>query len=118
MTRPTDYLLIDISNSFTKLAFSSRKRMSQPERIATEKFNARYLRDVLRGRKIDRLVVCSVVPKKNREIKKVAGKTKVLWINARANLGVGIDYPSPGSIGADRLANAAAVTALYGCPAI
>ena len=34
------------------------------------------------------------------------------------NLGVGIDYPAPKTIGADRLANAVAVTALYGCPAI
>jgi type III pantothenate kinase len=33
-------------------------------------------------------------------------------------LGVEIDYPKPQSIGADRLANAAAVTALYGFPAI
>ena len=33
-------------------------------------------------------------------------------------MGVEIDYPKPQSIGADRLANAAAVTALYGCPAI
>ncbi len=33
-------------------------------------------------------------------------------------LGVGIDYPAPRSIGADRLANAAAVAQLYGYPAI
>jgi len=36
----------------------------------------------------------------------------VLWLNPRLKLGVGIDYPKPKSIGADRLANAAAVTAL------
>ncbi len=33
-------------------------------------------------------------------------------------MGVGIDYPKPGTIGADRLANAAAAVALYGPPAI
>src|SRR5438094_9315674 len=64
------------------------------------------------------LVVSSVVPKKNRVIEQVARKTKVLWLTPRLKLGVGIDYPKPQSIGADRLANAAAVTALYGCPAI
>ena len=63
-------------------------------------------------------VVSSVVPKKNRVVKRAAGKTKVLWLNPRLNLGVGIDYPAPKTIGADRLANAAAVAALYGCPAI
>lgn len=46
------------------------------------------------------------------------GKTKVLWLDWKLKLGVEIDYPKPRSIGADRLANAAAVTALYGCPAI
>ena len=63
-------------------------------------------------------VVSSVVPKKNRLVQQAAEKTKVLWLNPRLKLGVGIDYPKPKSIGADRLANAAAVTALYGYPAI
>jgi len=31
---------------------------------------------------------------------------------------VGIDYPKPRSIGADRLANAAAAAELYGFPAV
>jgi type III pantothenate kinase len=63
-------------------------------------------------------VVSSVVPKKNRAIRRAAGKTRVLWLNSRLKLGVGISYPAPKTIGADRLANAAAVAALYGCPAI
>ena len=118
MTRATRYLLIDLSNSFTKLAFSSRQRIARPLRIATPKLNAAFLARVLRKRKIDMLVVCSVVPPKNREIKKAAAKAKILWLSPRVKLGVGIDYPNPKSIGADRLANAAAVAALYGVPAI
>ena len=43
---------------------------------------------------------------------------QVLWLNWKLKLGVTIDYPNPQSIGADRLANAAAVAELYGCPAI
>ena len=39
-------------------------------------------------------------------------------MNPQLDLGVGIDYPAPQSIGADRLANAAAVAQLYGYPAI
>ena len=42
----------------------------------------------------------------------------MLYVGPRVKLGVGIDYPSPQTIGADRLANAAAVAGLYGCPAI
>jgi type III pantothenate kinase len=118
MTRATTYLLIDISNSFTKLALASRKRIARPSRIATNKFTAAYLRGFIKHRKIDMFVVCSVVPKKNREVKSAARKTQILWLGPHVKLGVGIKYPSPKTIGADRLANAAAVAALYGAPAI
>src|SRR5947207_8283168 len=47
-----------------------------------------------------------------------AGSSRLLFLNTRLDLGVGIDYPAPRSIGADRLANAAAVVQLYGYPAI
>jgi len=118
MTRATTYLLIDISNSFTKLALASRKRIARPSRIATNKLTAAYLRGFIKRRKIDMFVVCSVVPKKNREVKSAARKTQILWLGPHVKLGVGIKYPSPQTIGADRLANAAAVAALYGAPAI
>jgi type III pantothenate kinase len=118
MTRATNYLLIDISNSFTKLSFASKTQIARSRRIPTVEFNASFLRRVLRERKVDRLVVCSVVPKKNREVSAAAGRTKILWLSARLRLGVGINYPAPATIGADRLANAAAVAVLYGAPAI
>jgi type III pantothenate kinase len=122
----TNYLLIDISNSFTKLAFATRRRISKPKRIETQKFTAAVLQGVLRNhnsdgrreRTVDMLVVCSVVPKKNGVVRHAAKRSRILWLTPRAKLGVGIDYPNPKTIGADRLANAAAVTALYGCPAI
>ena len=116
--RAVSYLLIDISNSFTKLAFASAKKISGRKRITTPELSAKFLRQFVKGREIDLLVACSVVPRKNREIKKIAAKKKTLWLDSQTKLGVGIDYPRPNSIGADRLANAAAVTALYGYPAI
>src|SRR5204863_4152504 len=132
MRRASKYLLIDISNSFAKLAFASSARTGRSQRIATEKFNSTFLRDIIKrglsadsqGRsrrlanKIDIIVVASVVPRKNREVRKAAGKSKLLWLGPQLKLGVGIDYPKPQSIGADRLANAAAVAELYGWPAI
>ena len=113
-----NYLLIDISNSFTKLAFANRRRISKPTRIRTEKLTAASLRRVFRQHKIDIVVVSSVVPKKNTVVRAAAKRSKVLWLTPRIKLGVGIDYPKPKEIGADRLANAVAVTAFYGCPAI
>ena len=118
MARAANFLLIDISNSFTKLAFGTRRRISKPSKIPTENFSASLLQQSLRGRKVDNFVVCSVVPKKNALIRAAAKGSRILWLTPRLKLGVGIDYPNPKTIGADRLANAAAVTALYGSPAI
>ena len=73
----------------------------------------------LRERNVRKLVVSSVVPAKNSVISRAARKkAKVIWLDWKLKLGVGIDYPKPQSIGADRLANAAAVAKLYGFPAI
>lgn len=113
-----DYLLIDISNSFTKLALATPKRIGQTTRIETKKFSAAFLKRSFQPRQIETIVVCSVVPKKNRIIQTVGKRSRILWLTPGIKLGVGIDYPNPKSIGADRLANAAAVAALYGCPAI
>ena len=113
-----NYLLIDVSNSFTKLAFATGRRISQPTRVPTEKFTTTSLRRFLKRRKIDIVAVCSVVPKKSAAIRQVAKRSRILWITPQIKLGVGVDYPNPKTIGADRLANAAAVAALYGSPAI
>ncbi|MEP7013872.1 MAG: type III pantothenate kinase [Verrucomicrobiota bacterium] len=118
MGRAANYLLIDISNSFTKLAFASPVKIGRPIRVATDNLTSAYLRRLRRDRNIEMFVVSSVVPKKNKAVKAAAGKTRVLWLNSRVKLGVGIDYSAPKTIGADRLANAAAVAALYGWPAI
>jgi type III pantothenate kinase len=112
------YLLIDISNSFTKLAFASPLQLSRTRRIATGEFTAAYLRRVLDERTVNTIVVSSVVPDRNRAIRSAARGIRLLWLNAKINLGVGVEYPAPETIGADRLANAAAVAVLYGCPAI
>jgi type III pantothenate kinase len=113
-----NYLLIDVSNSFTKLALASPKRILRPRRIATKKLTTAFVRRFFIKRKIDMLVVSSVVPKKNRAIAAARRGTRTIWLKPGVQIGVGIDYPNPKTIGADRLANAAAVAALSGCPAI
>jgi type III pantothenate kinase len=118
MARASRYLLIDISNSFTKLAFATRARLGRPTQIATAKFNVAFLRRFIKRRQIYKFVVSSVVPKKSRIVEQAAASAKVLWLTPTLKLGVGVDYPKPQTIGADRLANAAAVCALYGFPAI
>ncbi len=116
--RLTDYLLVDVSNSFTKIAFASTEKLGATQRIPTPDLEVDSLGKILRARAVKRIVVCSVVPKKDALIRKAAGKTPVTFVTAKSSLGVGVDYPDPRTIGADRLANAAAVAALYGCPAV
>jgi type III pantothenate kinase len=119
VARGADYLLIDVSNSYAKFAFASRRRILAPARIATKKFSSSVVAELLRQEKVRKVVVSSVVPAKNPAISKAAkGRSRVLWLDWKLNLGVGIDYPKPQSIGADRLANAAAVAELYGSPAV
>src|SRR5205085_5407139 len=114
VARRTDYLLIDVSNSYAKFAFSSTKRDSTPARIETNKLSTRVIAAFLRRRDVRLVVVSSVVPAKNDAISNAAKKRgEMLWLDWKLNLGVEIDYPNPQSIGADRLANAAAVARIY-----
>jgi type III pantothenate kinase len=116
--RTADYLLVDISNSYTKLAFATKRRLAKPLRHPTNELTVTVLRRILRGRSAKTIVVSSVVPQKNKVIAAAAGSSRVLFLSPQLDLGVGIDYPAPRSIGADRLANAVAVAQLYGYPAI
>jgi type III pantothenate kinase len=116
--RATDYLLVDISNSYTKLAFATTKRLAKPMRYPTHDLTVAVLRRILGDRSVETIVVSSVVPRKNKVIVAAAGSVRLLFLSPQLDLGVGIDYPAPRSIGADRLANAAAVAQLYGYPAI
>jgi type III pantothenate kinase len=116
--RVTDFLLIDVSNSFTKIASASRDKLGAVTRIPTPQLNTVLMHRLLKNREAKAIVVSSVVPIKSREIKKAAGKRKTIWLTPRVRMNVRIDYPQPRTIGADRLANAVAVTELYGTPAI
>jgi type III pantothenate kinase len=116
--KPAAYLLIDVSNSFTKLAFSSPNRIGKTHRIPTRDLTVAYLRRLLKQRDAETVVISSVVPRRNPIIKSAARPRRTLWLSAKVNIGVGVEYPRPATIGADRLANAAAVAVIYGCPAI
>ena len=116
--RQTEYLLVDISNSYVKAAFATRDRIEKPTRHPTAQLTATAVRRMMRGRRVETIVISSVVPQRNKAIRAAAGSARTLFLNPKLDLGVGIDYPAPRSIGADRLANAAAVAQLYGYPAI
>jgi type III pantothenate kinase len=87
-------------------------------------FNAqaeKALRGLLRQHRPEAVTFCSVVPRATRQVRKA---TKRLWAIAALELtsqtvrGLGIDYPKPKTIGADRLANALAASHHYGAPVV
>ena len=101
-----------------KLAPATTKKIGKSIRIPTSDLTIAAMRRILRRQEPRTIVVSSVVPKKNAAIKAAAGTARLLFLSPKLDLGVGIDYPQPRSIGADRLANAVAVAHLYGTPAI
>jgi type III pantothenate kinase len=116
----TQYLLIDISNSFTKFATASPAGLDRVSRVPTAGLTQRSFSRMARPGQ--RIVLSSVVPAKGRlalrAFAKQAALGHLLTVSSRLKLGAGIDYPRPATIGADRLANAAAVRHLYGAPAV
>ena len=113
-----DFLLIDNSNSFTKFALSTRKEVGPSRKLATRTITPDALKNVLVGWQWETVVLCSVVPEAGERLVEYFDPRPVLRVTAKLKLGVGIDYPKPATIGADRLANAAAAWARFGGPVI
>jgi type III pantothenate kinase len=114
-----DFLLIDNSNSFTKLSLASRSELiGTPKRLSTRELTSEALKQALKGWEWQRTILSSVVPSKGDLIAETLAPTPVLNISAKTKLGIAIDYPDPKTIGADRLANAAAAIALFKPPLV
>ena len=121
MSSTPHYLLIDISNSMTKIAPSGVAEIeADPILIPTAEITEEVLGE-LPWKPRDgacAVILSSVVPEKSKVIGTVFGEDCVLSVSSSIELGIGIDYPSPETIGADRLANAAATVCYYGAPAV
>jgi len=113
-----EFLLIDNSNSFTKFALSSREKLGPIRRHATADLEIGAVHRMIRGWHFEKVIVSSVVPVKGALITRALNEWPIVEVGARTKLGVGIDYPKPSRIGADRLANAAAAVPFYGAPTV
>jgi len=121
MPSPHPYLLIDISNSMTKIAPADAEGLgAEPLTVPTAELDLELLRalpwEAPEGG--FEVVLSSVVPERDATVGLAFGDAKVLKISPELELGVRIDYPEPQSIGADRLANAAAAVFFYGAPVL
>jgi type III pantothenate kinase len=116
--RSGPYLLIDNSNSYTKLAVATRERVGSVRKVRTSELTTAALRQAIRGWSFEKVILASVVPKKGAVIEAALGGRDLLRVSSKVKLGVGIDYPQPKSIGADRLANSTAGAVLFGAPLV
>ena len=106
-------LLIDVSNSFTKFATLRGSKIGRVTRIPTRELKPSDVSRLC----ADRAIVASVVPEVSQMI--AASLTcPPVWVDHRVPGGVPINYPKPSTIGADRLANAAAAVSLGKLPAV
>jgi type III pantothenate kinase len=111
------FLLINLNNTSTKLALADAAALLKRKVIPTKSLSVSAVRQAVKGWSFEGVVLASVVPKKAR-IFQTLFRNRLLEVTPELNLGVGIDFPEPASIGADRLCNAVGVVSRYGSPAI
>ena len=114
------WLLVDNSNTRTKFALANVGGLGDWRGVlATAEIATASLDRLLAGVAYDAVVVASVVPAMARVLKNhFEPRVTVHLVDHRSPLGMGIDYPEPAQVGADRLVNAVGVLARHGVPAI
>jgi type III pantothenate kinase len=118
-------LVCDIGNTHTHLGLANRSRVTNQVNIPTANCVigslTKSIESLLESVHLKGVAICSVVPRLTpivcRVIKARYG-VDCLELTAKTAFGIGIEYPKPGSIGPDRLANAIAVKHHFGAPAI
>ncbi len=114
------WLLIDNSNTRTKFALGDAEAIGEWRAVLpTAEVSSESLAEIMHGVECSAVMICSVVPNKAAVLKEFFERCcPVHFLGQQSPLGMGIDYPLPGQIGADRLANAAGVLTRHGAPAI
>jgi len=110
-------LLIDVGNGRTKFGLAKGDVILDRREHPTREISPAAVRDITSGWAFDGAVLCSVVPKAVPAFRDVLGG-RLVELRHDTPMGVGIRYPHPESIGADRLANAVALAHMHGAPGI
>jgi type III pantothenate kinase len=108
----TGILLVDVSNTFTKIAVARRGVIGRVRKVPTAKLSPADFQ-VRAGL----AVISSVVPSAGALLASSL-PCPPLWVDHRVPGGIAVDYPSPSTIGADRLANSVAAASLGRLPAV
>ena len=112
-------LIVDNSNTRTKCALADGNQLD-PWRaiIPTPEISPKSLEECLADINWDASIISSVVPQKAAILASWLGNKPCHQLSHLSKLPIGINYPKPEQIGADRLANAVGAHALFGSPCI
>lgn len=112
-------LIVDNSNTRTKLALANGDCLASWRAIIpTPEISQQSIADALGELSWDASIISSVVPDKAATLASHLGSKPCHQLNHLSKLPIGINYPQPEQIGADRLANAVGAFAQYGSPCI
>src|SRR5437762_937414 len=114
-------LLLDIGNTNTHAGLANERRVLRQTDIPTAAWFAgsarAQLARVVGKTSVRGVALCSVVPRATRLVRQAIRR---LWnlpcleLSPKTLRGVGVDYPTPDTIGPDRLANAVAAQQRFG----
>ena len=118
-------LLIDIGNTHTHLGLANDYRVVRQRDTPTGTWAKGWggpLATAFAGQaRIEGVALCSVVPAVTPQVLEAAWKhwrLKAFELTHSTLRGLGVDYPRPATIGADRLANALAARRHWGAPVV
>jgi type III pantothenate kinase len=118
-------LLFDIGNTNTHLGLANSSRLLRQTDIPTAAwFSGKagaQLKKFIGAAKIEGAALCSVVPRATPFVRRTVKRNwdcAALELTPKTLRGVGIDYPTPDTIGPDRLANAVAARHHFGAPVV
>ncbi|MCK9315324.1 MAG: type III pantothenate kinase [Verrucomicrobia bacterium] len=119
------YLLLDIGNTHTHAGLANHDGILDQIDLPTQAWKNASMPFLLQGfcqeKRIEQAAFCSVVPQASEQAREMLAR---LWkkppfeLTCQTLWKVGIDYPIPSSVGADRLANAIALAHYYGFPSV
>ena len=118
------FVVIDVGNTSTAVGLWSNGRVSRVSHMDGGMPDAMAAAESLAERGVNGIAYLSVVPAADRRWRAFAKRLHVPFhqISCRdfssAELGLALDYPNPGTIGADRLADAVAAVDRYGAPVL
>ncbi len=112
-------LLVDNSNTRTKFALADNEALLDWRAVVTTaEISPETLSEALLGETWDNSIISSVVPDKAVLLADCLSGKPCHLLSYRSKLPIGIQYPKPEQIGADRLANAVGAHILFGSPSI